>query len=122
MMVLSSRRPDASLVEYVESRARSAPTRSLIAHTVLAFAVALTAVSVLPSGRQIIVPFALAYFSYGAWGLLDRARERALAHGQMLAARYLSVLCSIFVGLAVLSGTALLFALSFTLLGSPWIL
>jgi hypothetical protein len=78
MMVLSSRRPDASLIEYVESRARSAPLRILIAHTVLALAVALTA--------------------------------------------YLGMLCSFFVGLAVLSGIALLFALSFTLLGSPWIL
>jgi hypothetical protein len=122
MMVLSSRRPDASLIEYVESRARSAPLRVLIAHTVLAIAVALTAFSVLPSGRQIVFPFALAYFSCGAWGLLDRARSRSTASGRQLSARYLGMLCSFFVGLAVLSGIALLFALSFTLLGSPWIL
>ena len=121
-MVLSSRRPDASLVEYVESRARSAPLRSLIAHTVIAFAVAISGFSLLPSGKQIVFPFALVYFSCGAWGLLDRARSHSLARGRQHSARYLGMLCSFFVGLAVLSGIGLLFALSFTLLGSPWIL
>ena len=122
MMVLSSRRSDASLVEYIESRARSAPIRALIAHTVLAFAVAMTAFVPLPLGKQIILPFALAYFSCGAWGLLDRARSRSIEHGWQLRARSLGMLCSFFVGLAVLAGIALLFAASFTLLGSPWIL
>src|SRR2546423_4787905 len=122
MMVLSSRRPDASLVEYIESRARSAPLRTLIAHTVLAFAVAVTAFVPLPLGKQIIVPFALTYLLCGAWGLLDRARSYAMARGRQLTAQYLKTVCSFFVGLAVLSGIALLFALSFTLLGSPWIL
>ena len=122
MMVLSSRRPDASLVEYVESRARGAPVRNLIAHTVVAFAVGMTAFSPLPLGKQIILPFALAYFSYGAWGLLDRARSHSMTSGRQRAALYLRIICSFFVGLAVLSGIALVFALSFTLLGSPWIL
>jgi hypothetical protein len=122
MMVLSSRRPDASLVEYVESRARSAPVRVLIAHTVIAFAVALASLRVSPLGKQIIMPFALAYFSYGAWGLLDRARTRSIERGWQRRARSLGMVCSFFVGLAVLAGVALLFALSFTLLGSPWIL
>jgi hypothetical protein len=122
MMVLSSRRPDASLVEYIESRARGAPLRALIAHTVLALGVALTAAVALPMGKQIVVPFAIAYFSTGAWGLVDRARSHSMTRGRQRTALYLGIFCSFFVGLAVLSGAALVFALSFTLLGSPWIL
>jgi hypothetical protein len=122
MMVLSSRRPDASLVEYVESRARRAPVRILIAHAIIALAVAIIGISASPSGKQIIIPFALAYFSYGTWGLLDRARSRSVELGWQLRARSLTMLCSFLVGLAVLSGIALLFAGSFTLLGAPWIL
>ena len=121
-MVLSSRRPDASLVEYIESRARGASVRSLIAHTVVAFAVGMTAFSTLPLGKQIIVPFALAYLSCGAWGLLDRARSHSITRGWQRTAFYLRIVCSFFVGLAVLSGIALLFALSFSLLGAPWVL
>lgn len=121
-MVLSSRRLDASLVEYVESRARKASLRVLIVHTVLALGVALAGLSALPLRRQVIIPFALAYFSYGAWGLLDRARSRSVERGWHLRARSLGMLGSLLVGLAVLSGIALLFSLSFTLLGAPWIL
>jgi hypothetical protein len=122
MMVLSSRRPDAGLVEYIESRARSAPLRVLIAHAVIAFAVAVIGWSTSPSGKQIIIPFAVAYFSCGTWGLLDRARSRSVERDWRLSARSLGVLCSFLVALAVLSGIALLFAVSFMLLGAPWIL
>jgi len=122
MMVLSSRRPDASLVEYAESHARGAPLRILITHTVIAVAVGLAGFGLPLPGKQIIMPFALAYFSYGAWGLLDRGRSRSIELGRQLRARYLGMLCAFFVALGVLAGVALLFALSFRLLGSPWIL
>ncbi len=122
MMVLSSLRPDASIVEYLEQRARKEPARILVAQTILAFAIVLAGSAVLPSGKAIVVTLAFTYFCYGAWGLLDRALSYSTSRGWPNTTTFVRLLCAFFVALGVLSGIGVLLAIVFTLLGDPWIL
>jgi hypothetical protein len=122
MMVLSALRPDASLVEYLESRARSASVKGLVVKALLALALVTVGFARPVSGRSVIITMAGIYFCYAAWGLLDRARSRSVLRGWSLTARYLRALCALFVGLGVLSGLGLLLAIWFFALGSAWVL
>lgn len=122
MMVLSAHRPDASLLEYLEYRARSAPLGRLVAQAVVAFALVLVGFGRLPFANSVVGAFAAAYFCYAAWGLLDRARAYSTNRGWRLTAWYLKVLGALFAGIGVLSGLGLLLAIWFLALGSPWIL
>jgi hypothetical protein len=122
MMALSSLRPDTSLVEFLESHARGESIKELVARTVVAFALVLGGLGPLRWGRPVLATFSLAYFSYAAWGLLDRARSYSIKAGWRFTAQYLRILCGLFVGLGVGSGIGLIFAIGFALLGSPWIL
>lgn len=67
-----------------------------------------------------MLPLAFAYFCYGAWGLLDRARFYSLAQNRRASAKYLRLLCALFFGLGVLSGIGFLMVAGFMLLGDPW--
>jgi len=122
MMVLSSLRPDASLVDFLESHARSESTRELVARTVVALALVLGALVPVSRGRTVVVTVAVAYFSYAMWGLLDRARSQSAASGRARIERYLRLSCAFFMVLGVASGIGLIFAIAFSLLGAPWIL
>ena len=122
MMFLSALRPDASLVEYLEYRARSISVRGLVARAIVAFAFVAGSFGKLPVARSVIGTFAGAYFCYAVWGLMDRARSHSLDHGWVVTAKYLRLLCGLFVGLGVLSGIGLLLAVWFVALGSPWVL
>ena len=121
-MVLSSLRPDASFLDFLESKARTESIKELVARTIVAFALVISGLAPIPWGKPIVVTLSFAYFSYAAWGLLDRARAYSVNSDWRLTARYLGVICAVFVGIGVVSGVALLFAIGFTLLGSPWVL
>lgn len=122
MMVLSSLRPDASIVEYLEHRARSESLRGLVARSVLALGLVIAGLGPIPVGKAPVVSLALTYFSYAAWGLLDRARSNAQLHLSSSRAAYLRALCAFFVWVGVLSGIAFVMSVGFMLLGAPWIL
>jgi hypothetical protein len=122
MMVLSSLRPDASIVEYLEHRARTQSLRGLIARSLLAFAFVIAGLGPLPVGKPVIVSAALTYFCYAIWGLLDRARSHSQNHRSRIGTGYLTILCACFVWLGVLSGIGFLMSVGFLLLGAPWIL
>ena len=119
-MVLSALRPDASLVEFLEYRARAAPVRRLTAQAIVAFALVAGGFGRLPFARSVVGTFGGAYFCYAVWGLLDRARTYSTNRGWTLTAQYLKVLCGLFVGIGVLSGLVLLLAIWFLALGSSW--
>jgi len=120
MMVLSSLRPDASIVEYLEHRARAESLPGLIARSLLAFAFVVAGLAPIPVYKPVVVSLGLTYFCYAVWGLLDRARS----HSQTIRSSYsyLNVLCTFFVWLGVLSGIGFLMSVGFLLLGAPWIL
>lgn len=119
-MVLSARRGDAGILEFLEYRARMETIPRLVAQTVVALAIGLGALAILPFGQAVVLTFAFAYFCYGAWGLLDRAQFYSLAHNRRVSAKYLRLLCALFVGLGVLSGIGFLMVAGFMLLGDPW--
>ena len=77
MMVLSALRPDASLPEFLVERARSASLRRLAADALAGSAGFAAAVWWRPTGWVVLASVALCFFSYGAWGILDRARSRS---------------------------------------------
>ena len=122
MMVLSALRPDASLVEYLEYRARSASMPRLVFQAIVAIGLMAGGFGRLPFARPVVGTFAGVFFCYAAWGLLDRARFHYAKRGWTLTARYLRVLCAAFVGLGVLSGLAFILAIWFVALGSAWVL
>ena len=122
MMVLSARRPDASLVEYLEYRARSASIARLVFQAIVAAALVAGGFGRLQFARPVVSTFAGILFCYAAWGLLDRARSHYSKRGWTLASRYFTVLCALFVGLGVLSGLGLILAIWFVALGSAWVL
>ena len=122
MMVLSSLRPDSSIVEYLEYRARASTVRGLLASTLLALAVLLGALRVMPFAKSVVVTLALTYFCYGAWGLSDRGRFYSHARGWTGTGKVLRWLATGLVGLGVLSGVALLMSICFLLLGPAWVL
>jgi hypothetical protein len=75
MMVLSALRPDASLPEFLVHRARSASIRRLAADALAGTAAGAAAAWWRPTGWLVLASVALCFFSYGAWGILDRARS-----------------------------------------------
>jgi len=78
MMVLSALRPDASLPEFLLERARSASLRRLAADALAGSAGVAAAAWWRPTGWVVLASAALCFFSYGAWGILDRARSRSV--------------------------------------------
>ena len=122
MMVLSALRPDASLVEYLEYRARSTSKARLVFQAIVAFALMAGGLGRLPFARPVVFTLGGVFFCYAVWGLLDRARSHYSKIGWTLTARYLGILCAGFVGLGVLSGLGLILAIWFVALGSAWVL
>jgi hypothetical protein len=81
MMVLSALRPDASLPEFLVERARSASLRRLAADAVAGAAGFAAALWWNPTGWLVLSSAALCFFSYGAWGILDRVRSSPAVTG-----------------------------------------
>jgi len=121
-MVLSALRPDASLIEFLEYRARSASIRRLVAQSIVAFALVTGGFGRLPFARSIVGTFGGVCFCYAAWGLIDRAQSYSANRSWTLGAQYLRLLSALFVGIGVLSGLGFLLAIWFLALGSAWVL
>lgn len=109
-MVLSALRPDAGLPEFLVHRARSASIRRLAADALAGGAACAAAVWWRPTGWLVLTSAALCFFSYGAWGLLERARarpevtDRALFAGVVEAVGALSALMGALAAAGVLLG------------------
>jgi len=119
MMVLSSLRPDANIVEYLMHRARAESVRGLVARSLLGLAVVIGGLALIPVGKPAIVTLAFTWFCYAVWGLLDRARS---TQTRRYNSGYLNALCALFVWLGVMSGIGFLMSVCLLLLGAPWIL
>ncbi len=122
MMVISALRSDGTLLEFLESHARVEPVRWLVGRAIVALAVVGGGFGPLPFGRQVIGPLALTYFSYAAWGLLDRGRSYSVEREWTRRARYLNVLCQLFVVIGVASALGFILSVWFLALGSAWVL
>lgn len=85
MMVLSALRPDASLPEFLAHRARSASVWRLAIDAVMGGTAAAAVLWWRPTAALLLASAALCFFTYGAWGLLDRVRSSAgVADGNLL--------------------------------------
>lgn len=120
MMVLSAVRPDAGLFEFLSHRARSAPVRRLGIDAVGGAAILVAALRWNPAAQPLIESAATLLFSYGAWGLLDRARSRFSNRGRLRTARLFDALCVLSVALGVLATSGVLLAVWAIALGT-WI-
>jgi hypothetical protein len=120
MIVLSALRPDASLLEFLTHRARSASVLRLGADTVAGAAALAGALRWEPGGRLVIATAAICLACYGAWGLLDRARSGVARSRWSATARVFDALCGLCVGLGILSASGLLLAIWAIALGT-WI-
>jgi hypothetical protein len=122
MMVLSALRPDASLLEFLESRARAASVRRLGVEAIAALVIVTGGFGAFPFARPVVVTLAGAFLCYAAWGLVDRARSHSAIRGWGRTAQCLRVLCGLLVGLGVLSGVGSILAIWFIVLGDAWVL
>ena len=120
MMVLSALRPDAGLFEFLAHRARSAPARRLAIDAVGGAAVLAAALWWNPAGQPLIASAATLLFSYGAWGLLDRAGSRLSNRGWLRTARLIDALCVLSATLGVFAAGGVLLAVWALALGT-WI-
>ena len=120
MMVLSALRADASLDEYLAHRARSAPTGRLVAEAIAAVAIAGAAWRWNPRAQLVIVTCAVCFSCYALWGLVDRARTRAIARSWNFAALIFRIACALLVAIGVLSGAGVLLSIWALALGT-WI-
>jgi hypothetical protein len=108
MMVLSALRPDASLPEFLVNRARSASIRRLVADALAGGAACGVAVLWKPTGWLVFASVALCFFSYGAWGLLDRVRSRPAVTSRPLLAGLVDATCVLCALLGALAAAGVL--------------
>jgi hypothetical protein len=108
MMVLSGLRPDASLAEFLGQRARSASIRRLAADVLAGVAACVAAVWWRPTGWLVLASAALCFFSYGAWGILDRVRSRSAVTGRSLLAGLVDAACVLCALLGALAAAGVL--------------
>ena len=120
MMVLSVLRPDAGLFEFLAHRARSAPVRRLGIDAVGGAAVLVAALWWNPAAQALITSAATLLFSYGIWGLFDRASSRLSNRGRVRTARLFDALCVLSATLGVLAASGVLLAVWAIALGT-WI-
>src|SRR5437868_15154909 len=111
MMVLSALRPDASLDEYLPPRARWAPTGRLVAEAIAAVAIAGAAWRWNPRAQLVIVTCAVCFSCYALWGLVDRARTRAIARSWNFAALIFRIACALLVAVGLIAGAGVLLSI-----------
>ncbi|HEV7387958.1 MAG TPA: hypothetical protein VGN73_05020 [Gemmatimonadaceae bacterium] len=120
MMVLSALRPDASLIEFLAHRARSAPAARLVGEEGAALAVLSAALWWNPPAQLLLVSSAICFASYAAWGLSDRARGRATTAGWTRSARILRACCVSIAAIGIVAGAGVLLSVWALALGT-WI-
>ena len=119
MMVLSALRPDASLLEFLAHRARSASVRRLSIDALVGMAAFAAALRWESAAQLTIAMMAACLMSYGAWGLLDRARSR-LAIRWARSAGLFEALSALVATVGILAAAGFLFAVWAIALGT-WI-
>ena len=100
MMVLSALRPDASLPEFLLHRARSASIRRLAVDALAGGAAFAATVWWRPTAWLVLASAALCFLSFGAWGMLDRARSHPTVRDKAWLAGFFEATCA----LSALSG------------------
>jgi hypothetical protein len=120
MMVLSVLRPDAGLFEFLAHRARTASVRRLGLDVVLGATAVASALRWHPAASLVIASAATVFFSYGAWGLLDRGRLSLSINGWARTASALDALGALSALLGVLGAVGGLLAVWALALGT-WI-
>jgi hypothetical protein len=120
MMVLSALRPDAGLFEFLAQRARSASVRRLAIDAALGAVAFVAALRWSPAAQLVIASAATLLFSYGAWGLLDRARASLANRLWPRTTGLFEALCALSAGLGVLAAAGVLLAVWALALGT-WI-
>jgi hypothetical protein len=120
MMVLSALRPDASLSEFLAHRARSASLRRLAIDAVIGGAAWAGAVWWRPTAWLVLASAALCFFSYGAWGMLDRVRSRSVVADSTLLAGLVEATSALCAMLGALAAAGVLLSIWALALGT-WI-
>jgi hypothetical protein len=120
MMVLSALRPDASLLEFLAHRARSASVRRLSIDALVGVAAFAAAVRWESAAQLTIAMMAACLMSYGAWGLLDRARSRLAIRRWARSAGLFEALSALVASVGILAAAGFLFAVWAIALGT-WI-
>ena len=120
MMVLSALRPDASLLEFLAHRAKSASITRLSIDLAVGIAGSTAALWWRPTAWFVLTSASLLFFAYGAWGLADRARSHAAAQRSRLASTSLETLCAVMGAVGVLATAGLLLGVWAIALGT-WI-
>jgi hypothetical protein len=120
MMVLSALRPDAGLFEFLAHRARSASARRLSIDAAVGAGIFVAALRWNSAAQLVIASAATILFSYGAWGLLDRARASLATRLWPRTAGLFEALCALCAGLGALATAGVLLAVWALALGT-WI-
>jgi hypothetical protein len=109
------------LLEFLAGRARSASTRRLAIDVVVGILAFYAVIRWSPVAGAAIASAATVLFSYGAWGLLDRARSRLASALWLRTAGLLEALCALLAALGVLAGAGVLLAVGALAIGTGWI-
>jgi hypothetical protein len=120
MMVLSALRPDASLLEFLAHRARSASARRLAADVAVSSAAFVAVLRWNPRAQLVIACAATVLVCYAAWGLLDRLHPRIANRGWLRTAGLLEALSALCAVLGTLAAGGVLLAIWAIALGT-WI-
>jgi hypothetical protein len=120
MMVLSALRPDASLLEFLAHRAKSASITRLSIDLAVGIAGSTAALWWRPTAWFLLTSVSLLFFAYGAWGLADRARSHVATQRSRWASASLEVLCAAMGAVGVLATAGLLLGVWAIALGT-WI-
>jgi hypothetical protein len=120
MMVLSALRPDGGLFEFLAQRARSASVRRLAIDVAVGAVAFVAALRWNPTAHLVIASAATILFSYGAWGLLDRARASFTNRLWPRTTALFEALCALCAALGVLAAAGVLLSVWAIALGT-WI-
>jgi len=74
----------------------------------------------MPTGWLVFASAAMCFFSYGAWGILDRARTSAAVTNRAALGRFFGATCAICGALGVLAAAGVLLGIWAVALGT-WI-
>jgi hypothetical protein len=120
MMVLSARRPDASLLEFLADRARSASVRRLAIDAAVGVSASVAAIRWTETFTLLVASAGILLACYGAWGLFDRARTRLERDAWRRTLGLIDAICALSAVLGVLAASGILYGVWAVALGT-WI-
>ncbi len=121
-MIESPQQPEASLVEFLTTRARRSSDTRLVLDAAFGLVAALIALIWRPAGWHLIVSAALCFAAFGGWGITDRElRENGVGAPHSIGAlKMLRITRAIAAGVGILGAAVLLVGLLGVALGT-WI-